>query len=98
LVVGFWLQQVADMAEAVEWVKRCFNPMPGPSEIEVRLLFEAADFGDAVTPVQPDSALRTAPWARFASDILVISRTNRRSGESRANPSHFDSPAYEGKL
>ena len=50
LVAGFWLWQVKDMAEAVEWVKRCPNPMPGPSEIEVRPVFEAADFGDALTP------------------------------------------------
>jgi hypothetical protein len=50
LVAGFWLWKVRDMAEAVEWVKRCPNPMPGPSEIEIRPLFEAADFGDALTP------------------------------------------------
>lgn len=50
LVAGFWLWQVKDMAEAVEWVKRCPNPMPGPSEIEIRPVFEAADFGNAMTP------------------------------------------------
>ncbi|GGC55120.1 dehydrogenase [Siccirubricoccus deserti] len=50
LVAGFWLWQVKDMAEAVEWVKRCPNPMTGPSEIEIRPLFETADFGDAMTP------------------------------------------------
>ena len=50
LVAGFWLWNVKDMAEAVEWVKRCPNPMPGPSEIEIRPLYEAADFGDALTP------------------------------------------------
>ena len=50
LVAGFWLWQVRDMAEAVAWVKRCPNPMPGRSEIEIRPLFEAADFGDALTP------------------------------------------------
>jgi hypothetical protein len=50
LVAGFWLWQVKDMEEAVAWVKRCPNPMPGPSEIEIRPLFEAADFGDALTP------------------------------------------------
>ena len=49
LVAGFWLWQVKDMAEAVEWVKRCPNPMPGPSEIEIRPVFEAADFGEALT-------------------------------------------------
>jgi hypothetical protein len=50
LVAGFWLWEVKDMAEAVEWVKRCPNPMLGPSEIEIRPVFEAADFGDALTP------------------------------------------------
>ena len=50
LVAGFWLWKVKDMAEAVEWAKRCPNPMPGPSEIEIRPLFEAADFGDAMAP------------------------------------------------
>jgi hypothetical protein len=50
LVAGFWLWEVKDMAEAVEWVKRCPNPMLGPSEIEIRPVFEDADFGDALTP------------------------------------------------
>ncbi len=50
LVCGFWLWKVKDMAEAVEWAKRCPNPMPGPSELEIRPVFEMADFGDAVTP------------------------------------------------
>ncbi len=50
VVAGFWLWEVKDMAEAVEWVKRCPNPMTGPSEIEIRPVFEAADFGDALTP------------------------------------------------
>ena len=50
LVAGFWLWKVRDMSEAVEWVKRCPNPMPGPSEIEIRPLYEMADFGEAVTP------------------------------------------------
>src|SRR5690349_3611230 len=50
LVAGFWLWKVKDMAEAVAWVERCPNPMPGPSEIEIRPVFEAADFGDALTP------------------------------------------------
>ena len=60
LVAGFWLWQVKDMAEAVAWVKRCPNPMPGPSEIEIRPLYEAADFGDAFTPelAQQEDRLR----------------------------------------
>jgi hypothetical protein len=50
LVAGFWLWEVKDMAEAVEWVKRCPNPMLGPSEIEIRPVFDMADFGGALTP------------------------------------------------
>jgi hypothetical protein len=50
LVAGFWLWEVKDMAEAVEWVRRCPNPMPGPSEIEIRPVYEMADFGEALTP------------------------------------------------
>ena len=50
LVAGFWLWQVRSMAEAVEWVKRCPNPMLGESEIEIRPVFEADDFGEAFTP------------------------------------------------
>jgi hypothetical protein len=44
LVAGFWLWEVKDMDEAVAWVKRCPNPMPGPSEIEIRPIYEMADF------------------------------------------------------
>ncbi|WP_445501975.1 YciI family protein [Microvirga sp. G4-2] len=50
LVAGFWIWEVKDMAEAVEWVKRCPNPMPGPSEIEIRPFYEMADFAEALTP------------------------------------------------
>ena len=50
LVAGFWIWQVKSMEEAVEWVKRCPNPMPEESEIEIRPIFEAADFGDEFTP------------------------------------------------
>jgi hypothetical protein len=50
LVAGFWLFQVKSKEEAIEWVKRCPNPMEGESEIEIRQVFEADDFGDAFTP------------------------------------------------
>ena len=49
LIAGFWIWEVRDMDEAVEWVKRCPNPMPSASEIEVRPVFEIEDFGDAMT-------------------------------------------------
>jgi hypothetical protein len=46
LVAGFWLWRVKSKEEAIEWVKRCPNPMPTDSEIEIRQLFEAEDFGE----------------------------------------------------
>ena len=50
LVAGYWLWQVRSMDEAIEWVKRCPNPMLTDSEIEIRPVFEAEDFGAAFTP------------------------------------------------
>ncbi|SEJ57646.1 YciI family protein [Paraburkholderia diazotrophica] len=50
LIAGFWLWQVKSMEEAIEWVRRCPNPMEGESEIEIRQIFEADDFGDEFTP------------------------------------------------
>ena len=50
VVAGFWLWQVKSMEEAVEWVRRCPNPMEGESEIEIRRVFEADDFGAEFTP------------------------------------------------
>jgi hypothetical protein len=50
LIAGFWMWQVKSKEEAIEWVKRCPNPMPGTSEIEIRQVFEAEDFGAEFTP------------------------------------------------
>ncbi len=50
LLAGFWLWQVRSLEEAIEWVKRCPNPMGEEAEIEIRQVFEAEDFGDAFTP------------------------------------------------
>jgi hypothetical protein len=51
LIAGYWIWQVKSMEEAIEWVRRCPPPMPGEeSEIEIRPLFEADDFGKALTP------------------------------------------------
>jgi hypothetical protein len=50
LVAGYWLWQVRSMDEAVEWVKRCPNPMEGESEIEIRQVYETEDFGEELTP------------------------------------------------
>lgn len=49
LVAGYWLWEVKDMAEAIEWVKRCPNPMPEDSDIEIRPVIELEDFGEIVT-------------------------------------------------
>ena len=50
LIAGFWIWNCASLQEAIEWVKRCPNPMPGETEVEIRQVFAAEDFGDAFTP------------------------------------------------
>ena len=60
LVAGFWIWKVRSLEEAVEWVKRCPNPMPGDSEIEIRPVFEADDFGAELTPELREREARLA--------------------------------------
>ncbi|RXV68055.1 YciI family protein [Burkholderia stabilis] len=69
LVAGYWLWQVKSMEEAIEWVKRCPNPMPVDSDIEIRPLFEAADFGAAFTDElrEQEARMRTEIDARQKS-------------------------------
>lgn len=50
VIAGFWMWKVQSMDEAIAWVKRCPNPMTGDSDIEIRPVFEAADFGESFTP------------------------------------------------
>ena len=50
LICGFWIWQVKSKEEAIEWVKRCPNPLDGDAEIEIRQIFEAEDFGAEFTP------------------------------------------------
>jgi hypothetical protein len=50
LVAGFWIWECASLQEAIAWAKRCPNPMPGDSELEIRQVFAAEDFGEAFTP------------------------------------------------
>lgn len=59
LVAGYWIWEVKDMDEAVEWVKRCPNPMPGPSEIEIRPVYTMEDFAESLTPEVRDLHERT---------------------------------------
>ena len=63
LVAGYWLWECKSLDEAIEWVKRCPNPMPGPSEIEIRPVVDLADFGDAVSP-EADAA-----WKRLKKEV-----------------------------
>ena len=62
LVAGYWIWQVRSLEEAIEWVKRCPNPMFGPSDIEIRPLYDIEDFGDIVTPevLEQEKRLREA--------------------------------------
>lgn len=50
LVAGFWIWKVKSLDEAIDWVKRCPNPMPGETEVEIRRIFEAEEFGAELTP------------------------------------------------
>jgi hypothetical protein len=59
LVAGFWMWQVKSKEEAIEWVKRCPNPFSGESEIEIRQVFEAEDFGAEFTPELREQEART---------------------------------------
>ena len=63
LIAGFWIWKVKSKEEAIEWVKRCPNPMPGESEIEIRQVFEMDDFGEALTPELREQEQRVAAQA-----------------------------------
>jgi len=69
LVAGFWIWKCASLQEAIEWVKRCPNPMPTESEIEIRQIFEAEDFGAEFTPElrEQEERLRTQMEAQSKS-------------------------------
>jgi hypothetical protein len=66
LIAGFWIWQVRSKEEAIEWVKRCPNPFPGESEIEIRQVFESEDFGAEFTPElrEQEDRLRATVAAR----------------------------------
>lgn len=63
LVAGYWLWECKSLDEAISWVKRCPNPMPGPSEIEIRPVVDIADFGEAVSPET------AATWERLKNEV-----------------------------
>lgn len=60
LIAGFWMFRVKSKEEAIEWAKRCPNPLQGDAEIEIRQVHEAADFGDASTPELREAEERMA--------------------------------------
>jgi hypothetical protein len=69
LVAGFWLWKCASLQEAIDWVKRCPNPMEGESQIEIRQIFESEDFGETLTPElrEQEQRLRTQMTGRSGS-------------------------------
>jgi len=72
MIAGFWMLQVGSKAEAIEWVKRCPNPLEGEAEIEIRQVFEAEDFGDALTPEIKEQEERLR--ARSAEQAMAARR------------------------
>src|SRR5947209_7660828 len=92
LIAGFWLWKVNSLAEAVAWVKRCPNPMPEDSDIEIRPVFEAEDFGAAFTPElrEQEAAVRaralglSAPTFRQGPDLLVAGLNESYGKDTRA--------------
>ena len=75
LICGFWLWQVQSMDEAIEWVKRCPNPLDGEAEIEIRPIYAAEDFGEALTPElrEKEERLRAEVAARTGPPVPGLS-------------------------
>ena len=76
LVAGFWIWKVKSMEEAIAWVKKCPNPMPGPSEIEIRPVFEMEDFGEEFTPELREQEKRV--MAQAAENMKQAMEVQRR--------------------
>jgi hypothetical protein len=68
LIAGFWMIEVDSREEAIEWVKRCPDPLRGDAEIEIRQVFEAEDFGEALTPELREAEERLRAQAAAARD------------------------------
>jgi AraC family transcriptional regulator len=95
LVAGFWMWQVKSMEEAIAWVKRCPNPMESESEIEIRRVFSAEDFGEALTPeLQKNEQQLRSEMERYAlepprfengRDMLIAGLNETYTFETRRN-------------
>jgi AraC family transcriptional regulator len=91
LIAGFWMWKVGSLAEAIEWVKRCPNPMPEDSDIEIRPVYEAEDFGGALAPGprEQEAAARaealglSAPKFQQGPDLLVAGLNEPYGQETR---------------
>ena len=77
LIAGFWIWQIGSLAEAIEWVKRCPNPAPGESEIEIRQIFETEDFGAAATDELIATEKRLRNQIRAAAQPVLSSAETR---------------------
>jgi hypothetical protein len=64
LIAGYWIWQVRSMDEAIEWARRCPNPMPGPSDLEIRPLWEPEDFGPQIAAQENELRARMAPGSK----------------------------------
>lgn len=98
LIAGFWMWKVKSLAEAIDWVKRCPNPMPDESEIEIRQVFSADDFGDALTPElrEQEAATRakalrlSEPAFRQNEGLLIAGLNESYDNETRSRiPQHW---------
>lgn len=106
VISGYWLWQVKSMEEAIEWVKRCPNPMPEDSEIEIRPIFTAENFGDAMTPElreREDQMRAQVPepdrWEKKpARTFAGISRTYSFSKRDTIPQQWIDFSPYLGKV
>ena len=86
LIAGYWLWQVKSKAEAIEWVKRCPNPMPGTeAEIEIRQVFESEDFGAEFTPEPARAGGAPAAETRLTGMSVYI-RASFLGGARRGGP------------
>jgi predicted transcriptional regulator YdeE len=93
LIAGYWLWKVGSMQEAIEWVKRCPNPMNEDSDIEIRPVFEADDFGDTFTPELREQEARIraqaqglgAPRFESSRELLIAGLNESYTFESRRN-------------
>jgi len=79
LIAGYWLWQVNSMKEAIEWVKRCPNPMPEESEIEIRRIFEAEDFGDALTSELQEQETHSSSSRAFTRTVRIQYEPDRQN-------------------